>query len=244
MPEAPKTKDRVIADLTIAAPVEAVWAAVRDPAQIERWFGWDAASLKDEVEYIFVTHADVDEAGRVIAFQGTSDRFEVTPVDGGARLRVIRAAPADDADWDDVYEEMTEGWICFVEQLRLALEAHALAPRRTLYFSGKAVAAGTVLPVAALGLAGLRSAAPGAVFTADLPSGRVEGTAWHASPHQVGLRAPAFGDGLLVAVDRPIEPDRPHGGGWIVLTTYGLDDDAFAALERTWADWWKARYPG
>jgi len=28
----------------------------------------------------------------------------------------------------------------------------------------------------------------------------------------------------------------------VILTTYGLSDDAFGTLERRWRDWWTAHY--
>ncbi|MHA6731706.1 hypothetical protein [Devosia sp. A369] len=40
-----------------------------------------------------------------------------------------------------------------------------------------------------------------------------------------------------------MSPKRPHGGGSVLLTTYGLSDAEFAALEQRWTDWWALRYP-
>jgi hypothetical protein len=37
-------------------------------------------------------------------------------------------------------------------------------------------------------------------------------------------------------------PKRPSGGGSVLLTTYGLSDPDFAALEQRWKQWWSARY--
>ena len=43
---------RVVVDVTIAAPIERVWQALRDPALVAQWFGWDYDKLVDEA---FVT---------------------------------------------------------------------------------------------------------------------------------------------------------------------------------------------
>ena len=95
--------DRVLVELTIAAPADAVWEAMRDPAKIYNWFGWDADGLKDEIEYIFVTHATRDEVATVLFFEGVNDRFELLDQGGQTVLRVVRTVAETD-NWDGVYE--------------------------------------------------------------------------------------------------------------------------------------------
>ena len=124
------TVDRILVETTIAAPAAEVWDALRDRDKLLQWFGWDAPSLAEEVDYIFFQYTRPDEAAGILWFEGVPDRFEVEPT--GAEtciLRVVRAAPAG-SSWDGVYEDMVEGWISFVQQLRLAIEQHAIAPRR------------------------------------------------------------------------------------------------------------------
>ena len=94
--------DRVLVELTIAAPADAVWEAMRDPAKIYNWFGWDADGLKDEIEYIFVTHATRDEVAKVLFFEGVNDRFELLDQGGQTVLRVVRTVAETD-NWDGVY---------------------------------------------------------------------------------------------------------------------------------------------
>ena len=86
----PGAKDRVLVEVTIPAPVEEVWRALREPEQIKRWFGWDADSLADEIDYIFVKHVEVSDTERVIRFEefaGVADRFEVEARGSGSVLR-------------------------------------------------------------------------------------------------------------------------------------------------------------
>ena len=45
---------QIIVDLMIAAPVGVVWSALRDTAQIANWFGWEAPSLAEEIQFIFI----------------------------------------------------------------------------------------------------------------------------------------------------------------------------------------------
>ena len=43
-PETPATP-RVVVDVTIAALIDEVWQALRDPARLAQWFGWDDDKL-------------------------------------------------------------------------------------------------------------------------------------------------------------------------------------------------------
>jgi len=233
--------DRLLVELTIAAPVDAVWEAMRDPAAIYNWFGWDADSLKEEIEYIFVTHAKRDEAKKVLFFEGVNDRFELIDQGGQTVLRVVRTVAETDS-WDGVYEDMTEGWISFVQQLKLAVEQHDLGPRRTIYLEGAAQPGGQA-PIAALGLSALASTPAGAPVRVTLPTGEaIDGRAWHRTPWQFGFTVPQWGDGMLIVTDKSKTESAPDGRGMVVLTTYGLTDTEFADLQATWTTWWNARF--
>ena len=50
--------DPVVAEVVIAAPADAVWRALREPAEIRRWFGWDYDGLDAEIEFIFERESD------------------------------------------------------------------------------------------------------------------------------------------------------------------------------------------
>ncbi|MDQ8755078.1 hypothetical protein RCO27_02445 [Sphingosinicella sp. LHD-64] len=242
MTEAAKpTVDRLLVEVTIAAPAGDVWEAIRDQEKIRNWFGWDADTLKDEIDFIFGRYGRADGATRTLRFEGTEDRFEVAERGSGSVLRVIRAAPADES-WDDIYEDMTEGWISFVQQLRLAMERHGLGPRRTIYLSGNAKEGGSG-PIAALGLTSLRAHEDRHVVRVDLPTGEVvKGEVWHRTSWQIGMTVPQWGDGLLIATDKSLTDAAAHGRGMLILTTYGLSEDAFVALEARWRGWWDTHY--
>ena len=69
-------EERLLIELAIAAPLETVWRAIREPAIIRNWFGWDADTLTDEIEYIFVQHAEPFEAAHMLQFgtwEGAAD---------------------------------------------------------------------------------------------------------------------------------------------------------------------------
>lgn len=240
-----ETHEQAIVDISIAAPVETVWDALRDPARIAQWFGWDSPSLAGEIQFIFVDHATGDEANRKIQFdgwEGIAERIELASIAGGTRVRLLRTGgPA--LDWVAVYDDISQGWITFFQQLRLMLERHPDETRRTIYLSGPAQA-GVGEPSVALGLGTVASLPPGAACAATLATGdEVSGQAWYRTHFQTAVTVDRWGRGLLVVTDKGPSPERPHGGGSALLTTYGLSDADFAALEGRWKEWWAARYP-
>lgn len=240
-----ETSKQVVVDITIAAPIETVWAALRDPAQIASWFGWDAPSLDEEIKFIFIDGATGDEASHFLQFgewEGASDAIELTTIAGGTRLRLLRAGGGP-IDWTGVYEDISQGWVNFFQQLRFALEWHKGKVRRTIYLSGPSKP-GVGEPSAELGLGEAADLAPGEAYAARLSTGEsASGKVWYETHFQTGLTLEQWGNGLLVVTDMGVSPKRPHGGGSVLLTTYGLSDAGFADLEQRWTAWWNTRYP-
>ena len=226
-------EDHVLVEVTVPAPADAVWAALRDPQQIRNWFGWDTDGLKDEIDFIFFTHAEADDERRVVDFVGVNDRYEVEARGDTSIVRVVRSAPA--GDWSDVYDGMIEGWISFTWQLAFAFARHPGQTRRTLFFSGP-----PRRPGSALSLLDLEAApGPGEPWSMPLgPEARAKGEVWFRARHQIGVTVEAWGDGLLVALDQPADEKHPRGMTLLTLTTYGLGDAAFADLQARWQGWW------
>ncbi|KQW83767.1 SRPBCC family protein [Brevundimonas sp. Root1279] len=232
-------KDRVLVEVTVPAPADLVWEALRDPPKIKQWFGWETDSLDDEIDYIFVANAVADEANRVVSFPGVNDRYEIEAVgDGACMVRVVRSAPAD-TDWDNVFDGMIEGWISFTWQLAFAFARHPGQARRTLFFSGPPHA--DQLGRSLLGL----DAAPakGEPWSMPLgPDADASGQVWFTARHQIGVTVDGWGDGLLVVLDSPVNNKRPRGSTMITLTTYGQSDAELAELKARWQSWWDERF--
>lgn len=217
-------RPRPVIEVTIAAPVEAVWASLRDPALIRRWHGWHYEGLDDEVALIFGSEEVDDEAHVLHANAG--DRFEVEPVEGGVRVRVTRAPYVPDTEWSAYYDEITEGWTSFLQQLRFMHERHPDAERRTIFLMGRGE--------------------PGALERL-LDSAPAElGEPWYAAERQRGVLLPGLGPGLLIAVAKDPAPDE--GGAVVadasvIVTSYGLGDEAFEGEQDRWEAWWRSVYP-
>lgn len=240
-----KTDPRqVVVDITIAAPIESVWEALREPKLIATWFGWDAPSLEEEIKFIFLDSATPDVDRRVVQFgewEGSSDAIALTEEGGSTRLRLMRSGGAP-LDWDGVYEDIREGWVNFFQQLRLALELHPGEERRTIYLSG-AAKPGVGEPSAELGLDGPVAYKPGRPYAEALSTGlNARGLVWYTTHYQTGLVVEQFGNGLMVVSDMGVSPSRPNGGGSVLITTYGLSEGEFSALAAQWQGWWDERY--
>ncbi|TCM45224.1 SRPBCC domain-containing protein [Kribbella sp. VKM Ac-2568] len=225
--------------VTVAAPVEAVWDALRDKEKIRHWHGWEYEGLDAEIDLIFFT-GYTEDAGesesRMLEIHG-GDRFVVEPAEGGSRITLTRAPHGDDPEWDAYYDDITEGWITFVQQLRFALERHPGEPRRTLFYSGAGDR--STGPAEQLGI----TAAVGSEYEVDLVGERATGRVWFRSDNQVGLTVDQWGDGLLVLSHVGAGEKKPNGAAMAVLTFYGVDDAALAGTDKRWSDWWSLRYP-
>jgi hypothetical protein len=101
--------DRVLVEIVVAAPVERVWRALRDPAELRRWFGWEHAGITEEIDLIFVNGTQASEADRVLQFIGMSDRFTLEACGEDTIVRIIRSAPLTDPGWTGVYDDVVEG---------------------------------------------------------------------------------------------------------------------------------------
>ena len=206
-------------EMTIAAPFAVVWQALRDPGEIRRWHGWEYEAdggLDAEIDVIYRQGVTADDAAGTITIADGS-RFELEDRGAETVVRVTMPAPAG-KDWDAYYDDIREGWASFVGQLRFALEEHPGEERRTLQLSGP-------------GTLGIDAGAPGDAYAGTTAWGEpLSGRVLLRTPHQLGLTVDAYGPGLAIV------HAKPDGRGMAIVTTYGLDDDAFAELTRRWTE--------
>jgi hypothetical protein len=245
-PDAPSTP-RVVVEVTIAAPIETVWRALRDPALLAQWFGWDYEKLAEEIEMIFLAKESVEAVpGRRLDL-GT-DVFELEDLGGRTRVRGIRSTPPASDTWDGVYDDIDEGWRTFVHQLAFWLElqggvARDVSPRRTVYLAGHRASADAPSLTGAVGASGLDGLAPGAPFRLTATTGDVlAGTVRFRTEHQLGVSVDAWGPGLLVFAGRPPSNASPHGGGFALITLFGGAAADRARVAARWEAAWRVAF--
>ncbi len=193
-----------IVEATIAAPFDVVWRALRDPAEIRRWHGWEyhgGGGLAAEIDAIYGASVRASRSDGTIQLDGIDHRFEVEARgDETTVVRVTKARAAAGETWD----EIEQGWISFIQQLRFYLERHRGRDRRTLML------AATGGPAPTPGTLGLERAET--VF---------------ATRFQSGLAVGAEGSAALVVLHAP-----PGGGGRVIVSAYGADAAAEVAAFR------------
>ncbi|MQA84871.1 MAG: activator of HSP90 ATPase [Streptosporangiales bacterium] len=198
-------------EVTVRTPLDAVWRALTEPDQIRHWFGWDYDGIDAEIRNIFVENARQFPPDRIVLEDG--QRIELQSDGPQTVVRVVMPGPLADAEWEDLYDGMEEGWRTFFEQLRFRLERHPAEARRTVYLSG--TASGPRV------LAAVEAAAK---------------ETWHESRYQ---RMVVARDGNLVgfAAEQSLDAEEA-GPASVTVTTYGLDEGSFAAVREEWATRW------
>ena len=221
-------------EVTVAAPVDAVWEALRDREQIRHWHGWDYEGLDGEIDLIYFAHVTEDPQARTLSVQD-GDTFRLAPDGDGTRVTLTRAPRGVNPDWDAYYGEITEGWITFLQQLRFAVERQPGTTRRTLFLNGANKSGRSLADELSLPASG--------AFDVNLLGEPVKGEVWYHAEHQFGVTVDAWGDGLLVLSSVSPSEDKPDGVAMAILSTYGLDDARFSDLTNRWTPWWNERFP-
>jgi hypothetical protein len=229
--------------VVINADAPQVWTMLREPSKVAQWHGWQAEDLDAEIKEIYFS-ADVEEAPdhTSLTVHG-GDVFELRPVPQGTLVSVTRAAVDHNSEWAAWDEDITQGWLTFLQQLRFALERHPHDKRHTLFLQ---VPGGPGSAIGKLGLADLPSR--GDNYRLTLPTGEeISGKVWYRTNHQVGLTVQSYadhGDGLLVVADQlAIADARPDGGSLVIASTYGLGAARVESIRRSWDSWRAENYP-
>lgn len=233
-------QERPVIQVTIAAPVDEVWRALREKGKIRHWHGWDDPGLDAEIDLIYFESFTEDAAARTLGVQ-EGDHIVLEPDGDGTRVTLTRAPRGVSPEWDAYYDDITEGWTTFMQQLRFFVERQPDAQRRTAFFAGTTAGAPPLL--AELGLDGVADRPAGSAVEATLAGQEVNGEVWFRSENQLGVTVDAWGDGLLVIAYTAPTDEKPAGTAMAVLSTYGLDEAAYAELNDRWAAWWGGRYP-
>jgi hypothetical protein len=229
--------------VVINSDAQQVWTMLREPAKVAQWHGWEDDDLAAEIEAIYFSPNVVESADHTSVIVNDGDIFTLKPVPTGTEVSVTRAAVDHNSEWAAWDEDITQGWLTFLHQLRFALERHPNGTRRTLFFSVPGTGGSAI---AKLGVADVPAA--GEEYALTLATGEeISGKVWFRSNHQVGLTVHNYaehGDGLLIVADQPaILELRPHGGSLAIVSTYGLGAHRLESVRGYWDTWRAENYP-
>lgn len=229
--------------VVINADAPQVWTMLREPSKVAQWHGWQADDLDAEIKEIYFS-SDVEEApDHTSLTTHGGDVFDLKPVPGGTLVSVTRAALDHNSEWAAWDEDITQGWLTFLQQLRFALERHPHGKRHTSFFQ---VPGEPGSAIEKLGLSDVPK--PGETYELTLgTSEEIAGKVWYRSNHQVGLTVHGYaehGDGLLIVADQPvIEELRPKGGSLVIISTYDLGASRLESIRALWDGWRAENYP-
>ncbi|HCB57911.1 MAG TPA: hypothetical protein DEP82_08325 [Arthrobacter bacterium] len=229
--------------VVINADAPQVWTMLREPAKVAQWHGWEADELTGEINQIYFGSNAVEAPDHTSLTTNGGDVFDLKPVAAGTLVSVTRAALDHNSEWAAWDEDVTQGWLTFLQQLRFALEHHPHGKRHTLFFEFPGE------PASAIEKLGLSEVpAPGETYVLTLSTGEeITGKVWYHSNHQVGLTVHSYaehGDGLLIVADQPvIEGVRPDGGAMVIASTYDLGAHKVESIRSLWDGWRAENYP-
>lgn len=216
---------------------------LREPARVAQWHGWEADDLAEEINGIYFEKDVVEAPDHTSLTTHGGDVFDLRPVPNGTQVSVTRAALDHNSEWAAWDEDITQGWLTFLQQLRFALERHPHGKRRTLYFE-LPDAQGSAIEK--LGLSEVPK--PGEPYELTLATGEeISGNVWYRSNHQVGLSVHSYAehrDGLLIVADHPVIAGvRPDGGARVIVSTYDLGAHKLESIRSLWDGWRSEKYP-
>ncbi|MBT2531231.1 SRPBCC domain-containing protein [Arthrobacter sp. ISL-48] len=229
--------------VVINADAPQVWTMLREPSKVAQWHGWEADDQAAEINEIYFGSNVVEAPDHTSLTTNGGDVFELKPVATGTQVSVTRAALDHNSEWAAWDEDVTQGWLTFLEQLRFALERHPHGKRHTSLFE---IPGGSGSAIEKLGLSEVPK--PGENYELTLGTGEeISGKVWYRSNHQVGLTVHGYaehGDGLLIVADQPVmEEIRPDGGALVIVSTYDLGAAKLESLRALWQGWRSENYP-
>lgn len=139
----------IVKEVTIDAPVDAVWQALTEAEELTRWFPVEARVQPGPGGSIWISWGGGTEGEAPITAWEPGRRFGWTETRGPVKLvidfhiqarggqtlvRLVQSGFGDGPEWDDEFHMTSGGWSYFIEHLRWYLERHRGIPRDLITF--------------------------------------------------------------------------------------------------------------
>jgi uncharacterized protein YndB with AHSA1/START domain len=233
-------------EITIDAPVEAVWEALSKGDQIAQWFAPNARVEPGVGGSIWLSWgAGAEGTGRIEVWEPnrrlvwSEDHggptqimvdFEIEGSGGSTKLRMVNSGFGASANWDEQYEATKTGWTYFLFHLAFYVVRHRGRVRRMISSRRK-----TNRPVAdvwralmgpdGLGVADVKTGQQHEMHLDGANAGTVQ---IRKEPRAFAATIESLNDGLMFVEMEAGSPDW-HVGTW--LSVYGLPDEKVSALQ-------------
>jgi uncharacterized protein YndB with AHSA1/START domain len=247
-------------EITIDAPIEAVWKAISDAEELTRWFV-DQAGVDPGVGGSIEISWDGGEKGRNTidvwepnqklrlskTLPGAADaQGESAPLvleytlerrDGKTVLRLVHSGIPSGPEWDSFYDGTNSGWPSFFRTLRHYLEHHRGKPRATIKMIGKLPGSVAESWTSLTGPDGFGfTPVAGQLFSTRTGVGDpVHGAV-------VFVNAPGMLEITIDELDKAFlahaaAPAGPNQFAYTVLSVYGKSPEEVEAIRAKWQPW-------
>jgi uncharacterized protein YndB with AHSA1/START domain len=228
----------VSGEVEIEASPAAVWRALTDARELERWFPLEARVEPGVGGSIFMSwRNEYTGDSRILAWvperhlrttwgvegEGDPDTVQTTdyriePTAAGTAVRVVTSGFPDGERWDDWVEGTRHGWRFELRSLKHYLERHAGRERGVVYLRRRVALSRDDAWARLVGAGGLGAWPLGGEPLLDDP------------PHQVAAVLPDLGSGVMRL---SIDPAMGRAGEFDVTLWVSAWGDARAALSQT-----------
>ena len=247
-----RTTRSIEIEKTVDASPEEVWEALTTEEGLRSWFPLDAKVRTGDGGTVWLSwgpgcegeapihvfepgnrfgwteHYGDDDQGRPI--QVAVD-FHIEGREGSTVVRLVQSGLSADAEWDEMYDALVDGWTYFMFNLQHWLGRHRGRTRSMVWArvptagdraaTWQALAAAGLVPEAAAGGAAAGAKGPGVVRLGGERTTRVVST---RPGHHFAAVLPELEDSVFF-----VELEGRHVGLW--LSTYALDERDVSALQ-------------
>jgi uncharacterized protein YndB with AHSA1/START domain len=132
-------------EILVGAPVQDVWKALTDPAELVKWFPLEARVTPGKGGKVFLSWGPRSEGeaeivnwepGKALAWKDQLALVEFTLEQRGGKtlVRVVQSGFAGSADWnDEFFDSANYGWGFMLLSLQVALERHRGVARQVAW---------------------------------------------------------------------------------------------------------------
>ena len=238
----------IAVETEVAGTPEEAWNALTDPAQISRWFPL-AAEVEPGVggkvwlswgpgvegtapihiwdrpaRFGWTENYGEDDQGRPVE---VAVDFHVETRDGATIVRLVQSGISASADWDEMYDALTDGWTYFLFNLSYYMDKHPGEERHMVWVRPESTRSRKAVWNRLVNgpLVSSSGAGPGGRFDLHMAGGQV-GQVVSVRPgyHFAGV-LPGMNDSILF-----IELEGKHVGIW--LSTYGGNEEDALVLQK------------
>jgi len=266
-------KRELVNEITIDAPVEAVWKAITEADELVRWFPMDCRTTPGPGGTIWFSWRGSTEGEAKIEIWEPNRRLRTsweagdpektgTPVRladeytltaqgaNSTKLRLVSSGFGKHASWDGMYDCIRRGWQFELRGLKHYLERHRAQNRAVAWVQQKVDRPLAKMLDTLMGPEGFKSAP---AWTALAEGARWSGTNIDGTPlsgevlhvDRSGLIVIRLDqwDGALLRIEHESMGGGEHGGLWLWFSIYGEDPKRVAALEKKWSEKCAALFP-